>query len=222
MSNSLVSSAITDILSLFNIPTNTLETLWNKHCEKRLFESRDILFNEIENGSFNNMADDDKISLMHRYTQAAMNGVARINLRLLAQAINNLAKGYKLSKSIYANDFNRYAQMLETLSDNEINLLAQLYNAREQDKKYIKENGNPPLGISGNYIERFMINLEYTDPDNYKNIKATMGALLRTGLIYQSSIGANNSIQYALSPFFDEIILLVDFQDVLKKENNKT
>ena len=131
MSNDLTNSIVTDILSLFQIPSDTLQNLLNKHREKKLESSRDILFEEIEQGAFDNINDDDKISLIHRYVQAAMNGSARVNLRLLAKSINSLTKGKKLSKPIYANAFNRFAQALETLSDEEIEILAKLYNMRE-------------------------------------------------------------------------------------------
>ena len=69
-------SAAWDILSLFGIPTSSIQELWNAHCERKLAESRDILFDEITQGNFNNIANDDKISLIHRYTLAAMNGAA--------------------------------------------------------------------------------------------------------------------------------------------------
>ena len=153
----IAASSILDILSLFKIPTSSIQELWNAHCERKLAESRDILFDEITGGNFNNIADDDKISLMHRYTLAAMNGTARLNLRLLAKAINSIAKGEQLRSPIYANEFNRYAQILETLSDEEI--------------------------------------------------------------IYQENVGYGGSYVYALTPFFDKIIELVDFQDALDKEN---
>lgn len=122
MNNNLISSAIFDILSLFKIPTATFQSMWSTHCEKKLGESRDILVEEIQQGDFSRVDDDDKVSLLHRYTQAAMNGAARINLRLLAKAINSLAQNEKLASPIYANEFNRYATVLETLSDKEIQL----------------------------------------------------------------------------------------------------
>lgn len=144
-------SAAWDILSLFGIPTSSIQELWNAHCERKLAESRDILFDEITQGNFNNIANDDKISLIHRYTLAAMNGAARLNLRLLAKAINSIVKGEQLPSPIYANEFNRYAQILATLSDEEIHLLAQLYKMREDDLKYIKLHNEPPKGINANY-----------------------------------------------------------------------
>lgn len=217
----IVVSVISDILSLFKIPTSSIQELWNAHCENKLAESRDILFDEITQGNFNNIADDDKISLMHRYTLAAMNGAARLNLRLLAKAINSIANGEQLPSPIYANEFNRYAQILETLSDEEIQLLAQLYKMREDDLKYIRLHNEPPKGINADYFTKLLTNYEYTTPEKVKEIKAIAGALLRTGLIYQENIGCGGSYIYALTPFFDKIIELVDFQDALDKEKKQ-
>ena len=212
-------SAAWDILSLFGIPTSSIQELWNAHCERKLAESRYILFDEITQGNFNNIANDDKISLIHRYTLAAMNGAARLNLRLLAKAINSIVKGEQLPSPIYANEFNRYAQILATLSDEEIHLLAQLYKMREDDLKYIKLHNEPPKGINANYFTKLIAGYEYSQPEKVKETKAIAGALLRTGLIYQENVGCGGSYVYALTPFFDKIIELVDFQDALDKEN---
>lgn len=225
MNNNLVSNlanTITeDILSLFGIPASSIRELWISHCEKKLAESRDILFDEIKQGNFNNIADDDKISLMHRYTLAAMNGTARLNLRLLAKAINSITNGKQLPSPIYANEFNRYAQILETLSDEEIHLLARLYKAREYDLEYIKLHNEPPKGINADYFTKLIAGYEYSEPEKAKEIKAMAGALLRTGLIYQENIGCGGSYVYALTPFFDKVIELVDFQDALDKEKER-
>lgn len=213
----IATSSILDILS----STSSIQELWNTHCERKLAESRDILFDEITGGNFNNIADDDKISLMHRYTLAAMNGVARLNLRLLAKAINSIVKGEQLPSPIYANEFNRYAQILETLSDEEVHLLAQLYKMREDDLKYIKLHNEPPKGINANYFTKLIAGYEYSQPEKVKETKAIAGALLRTGLIYQENVGCGGSYVYALTPFFDKIIELVDFQDALDKEDGR-
>ena len=222
MNNNLVSSAIFDILSLFKIPTATFQSMWSTHCEKKLEESRDILVEEIQQGDFSRLGDDDKVSLLHRYAQAAMNGAARINLRLLAKAINSLAQNEKLASPIYANEFNRYATVLETLSDEEIQLLANLYILKKENEGYIKQNREAEPGINADPYTKLITSLEFTDPDGISVIQATAGALLRTGLIYQKDIGYGGKISYCLSPFFDKIISLVDFQDALNKEQNKS
>ena len=215
----VLTSAILDILSRFGIPNSSFQELWNIHREKKLAETRDILFDEITQGNFNNIADDDKISLMHRYTLAAMNGTARLNLRLLAKAINSIANDENLSSLIYANEFNRYAQILETLSNEEIRLLAKLYKMREADLEYIKLHNETPKGINADYFTKLLMGYKYSQPEKIKEIKAIACALLRTGLIYQENVGCGGSYVYALTPLFDRIIKLVDFQDALNKEN---
>ncbi len=222
MNNNLVSSAIFDILSLFKIPTATFQSMWSTHCKKKLEESRDILVEEIQQGDFSRIDDDDKVSLLHRYTQAAMNGAARINLRLLAKAINSLAQNEKLASPIYANEFNRYANVLEALSDEEIQLLANLYILKKENEDYVKQNRNAEPGINADPYTKLITSLEFTDTDRVSVIQTTAGALLRTGLIYQKDIGYGGKISYYLSPFFDKIISLVDFQDALNKEQDKS
>ena len=219
MTTDIIKSSVSDILSVFKIPTASLNEIWNAHCEKKLAESRDILFDEITQGNFNNIADDDKISLMHRYTLAAMNGTARLNLRLLAKAINSIANGKQLSSPVYANEFNRYAQILETLSDEEIHLLANMY-------QYKKNSASPSVTISpteikykDDFLQNFANHYQYQYKKSHKEYKSLCCALLRTGLIYQENIGCGGSYVYALTPFFDKIIELVDFQDALEKEN---
>lgn len=209
-------NAFFDILGLWGIPTNSIQELWNQHQEKVLSSSRDVLLEEIEKGNFNNVADDDKISILHRYTQAAMNGVARINLRLLAKAINSLIKGNGLSKTIYANEFNRYASSLESLSNEEIHLLANMYQYRQ--------NANPPcsritpngITFENDFIQNFAKHYKYEHNITDEQYKSMCCALLRTGFLYP--VNYVRDTYYALSPVFDEIVELVDFQDAFDKE----
>ena len=223
MNNNLVSNlanTITeDILSLFGIPTSSIRELWTSHCEKKLAESRDILFDEIKQGNFNNIADDDRISLMHRYTLAAMNGTARLNLRLLAKAINSITNGKQLPSPIYANEFNRYAQILETLSDEEIHLLANMHQYRKDATP--PRTTNSPQGIKyhDDFIQNFANHYKYQYKKSDGEYKSLCCALLRTGLIYP--IPTIRDTTYNLSPFFDKIIELIDFQDALDKEKEQ-
>jgi hypothetical protein len=212
-------SAILDILSFFGIPTSSIQELWNAHCERKLAESRDILFDEINQGNFNNIANDDKISLIHRYTLAAMNGTARLNLRLLAKAINSITKGEQLPSPIYANEFNRYAQILETLSDDEIHLLANMYQYKKDAPQSNITISSHEINYNNYFIQNFAKHYRYKYKKSDGEYKALCCALLRTGLIYQ--IPTIRDTTYDLSPFFDKIIELVDFQDALDKETKQ-
>lgn len=217
MANDVTNSALFDILSLFGIPTTTIQNLWQQHCEQKILESRDILFSEIEQGSFDNIGNDDKVSVIHRYMQAAMNGSARINLRLLAKAINSLSKGEKQSKPIYANEFNRYAQALETLSEDEIHLLASMYEYRKNARLPYTRITARGIEWENDFLQNFSQHYRYENKISEEEYISMCSALLRTGLIYPRTYIRETT--YDLSPFFDEIVTLVDFQDALKKED---
>ena len=125
----------------------------------------------------------------------------------------------KQSNTIYANEFNRYASALETLSEEEIHLLASMYNYRK--------NARPPYtritarGIEGenDFLQNFSKHYRYENKISEEQYISMCSALLRTGLIYPRTYIRETT--YDLSPFFDEIVKLVDFQDALKKENLK-
>lgn len=214
-------SAVLDILSLFGIPTSSIQELWNTHRERKLAESRDILFDEITQENFNNIADDDKISLIHRYTLAAMNGTARLNLRLLAKAINSIANGKQLSSPVYANEFNRYAQILETLSDEEIHLLANMYQYRKDATPPSITNSPQGIKYHDDFIQNFANHYKYQYKKSDGEYKSLCCALLRTGFICLEDVGFGGTNFYTLTPFFDKIIELVDFQDALDKEKER-
>ena len=216
MANDLTNSAICDILSLFGIPTNTIQNIWHQHIEKKLIESKDIFFDEIDQGNFGNIGSDDKVSVLHRYLQAAMNGAARINLRLLAKAINSLANGEKLIKPIYANKFNRYAQVLENISVEEIHLIASMYEYRKNAQPPHIQTTRNGIEYKNDFLHNFSKHYCYKNKISEKQYISMCSALLRTGLVYPNTY--IRGVAYDLSPFFDEIIELIDFQDALNKE----
>ena len=216
MANNITNSIIIDVVSLFKIPTTTIQTLWMQHCEQKIIDSRDILFDEIKDGCFNNIGNDDKVSILHRYMQAAMNGSARINLRLLAKAINSLANGEKLIKPIYANEFNRYAQVLENISVEEIHLIASMYEYRKNAQPSHILTTRNGIEYKDDFLHNFSRHYCYKNKISEKQYISMCSALLRTGLVYPNTY--IRGVAYDLSPFFDEIIELVDFQDALNKE----
>lgn len=217
MANGLVNSAILDILALFRIPTTTIQNLWQQHCEQKISESRDILLSEIEQGNFDNIGIDDKVSIMHRYMQAAMNGSAKINLRLLAKVMNSIAKGEKQSNAVFANEFNRYASALEVLSEEEIHLLASMYEYRKNARPPYTRNTARGIECENDFLQNFSKHYRYENKISDSQYASMCSALLRTGLIYPRTYIRETT--YDLSPFFDEIVKLVDFQDALKKED---
>lgn len=188
-----------------------------KHALGRWFanrarDAREILIEELASGkktAFEVAADDEAIAVIVRYLRAATEGNARLNLRLLAKAITGqLRRGH-----LYAEDFLRFAGMLESLTRDEIILLATLYRytraEREHRDWHPGSDPPPPWGAArSDLAKRNFQSVGYVD--------AVAARAQRSGLIAARS--AYGGLIYALTPVFEELSQTVDFQDALQKE----
>lgn len=137
-------SIVADIMGAFMIPGgSTVSTAIQHVFKKRLDTAREILLEEIQNGSkdMRDAAELEEIAaIIYRYGRAAQEGAARANLRLLAKVISRQVNASNLN----ANDFLYYADILSSLKAQEIQLLGIMvregkttaYSARDILKKH--------------------------------------------------------------------------------------
>lgn len=116
----LVAGILSDCLSLKGIPTGAASAALIKLINKRHAMLREIILGEIRQGNFNNVDEDDLASVFFRLIRDAEEGVARNNLRLLARMINGMAE----KNDLKAPTFLRYASVLASLTETEIDLLS--------------------------------------------------------------------------------------------------
>jgi hypothetical protein len=93
-----------------------------KLFQKRLEAARDVLLDELRHGQAPQgyVADgDEAVAIVYRYQRAAMEGTARLNLRLLAQAM----RGQLVRAALSADEFLHHADMLSSLRRPEIVVL---------------------------------------------------------------------------------------------------
>ncbi|MFV0626145.1 MAG: hypothetical protein ACK5N8_02190 [Alphaproteobacteria bacterium] len=210
-----ITEGIADALSLVGIPTGAMSEIYKAYQQEKIEKARDILLDEVKEGDFSSIGADERLSIIHRFMLSSINGNAKINLRLLAKLINSLLNGGKLEKGLYSSQFSRYAQILETLSYEEIQTLALLYKLKKDSEKekiggfqtFAKQEMRDP---SPYYVKA---RETYSDINEFN---ALIYGLQRTGFIIPNQkqhVGI-----YQLSPVFDKIINLVDFQDALNKE----
>ena len=130
-------------------------------------------------------ADDTLICAIYRYGRSAQEGTARRNLQLMAPVIRNgMARA-----DFYADDFLRYAALLESLSREEIILLAMAYRRQL--------SGEP-----GRFLELAGKDLVDQGTFTQDDLFRIQQALLRTGLI---SMGVINN-----APVFGGTSLLTE------------
>lgn len=148
-----------DALGLLGIPSETLASVYKEVQEQRKRDALEILLSEIRQGVFKNIDKSETVAIVERYLRDAMEGAARNNLKLMAQVINGMA----IKNALMAPDFRRYAAILSTLTNDEIQLLGTIAAEGHEDYESAK---------------RALIKLFPED-----KCRQILQALLRTGLV---------------------------------------
>lgn len=111
-----------DALGAFGVPggavaTRALESVLRKRAER----ARDILLDELRHGERTLASDEveEVVAVLYRYTRAAHEGAARLNLRLMAKVVAGQAE----AGAVRADTFLAYADILAGLRREEIVVL---------------------------------------------------------------------------------------------------
>ncbi len=98
----------------------TADVLISTWREKRIKEAQSIYLMEVRDGIFDNINTDDTIGIAHRLWRAISEGTAKNNFRLICRLVQGLGNNKQLS----APNFLRFANVLDSLSDEEIKVIA--------------------------------------------------------------------------------------------------
>jgi len=153
-------TGISDVLSFFGIPTNTASQIYTDILNKRAHEALEILLAEIRQGNFENIDQDEAVSIIARYQRAAIEGAAKRNLRMMAKVIRGMAEKQDLT----APSFMKYANILASLTKDEILVLG------------IMSKSNWGIFIGDRNASEF----KKHGIENYESVQQ---ALMRTGLV---------------------------------------
>jgi len=187
-----------EALTALNMPgASLLERAVNAAYEKRLAAAREVLIEAIkqegiENVQFEEGDVDDLVQMMMRFAKAAEEGAARQNLKLLAQVIF----GLKRNRAFEFDKFQACANVLETLTRDEILFLGGMY-------KFYTDNPG-----SADY-RAFLASLAGTFEEPYAESLAA--ALSRTGMLLPAS--AWGSTNYAPTARLFEVCELARIQN---------
>jgi len=194
-----------------------------RYFRRRAEQARDILFEELGGGNITDLqaaSEDDAIAVIVRYLGAAREGMARLNLRLLAKAMAGKLK----SGSLVADEFLQYADALGSLSREEILVIGTMYEmwAAHQalavtDPAEASNRYGDPWARTSQELMRLGMKEEV--------ISAAASRAQRSGLIYPlSRIGgfsdhaAAGDLIFRVSPLLGDLCRTVDFEDALRRE----
>ena len=201
-------AVIADVLDFFDVKGGgLLSHFLSDFLRRKAEEAREILLQELRLGKVDELhaaSKDEAFAIFFRYGRAIRDGTARRNLRLLARTMVGLAKRDRL----FADEFNKYAEMLERLSRDEILVIGRLHSHRKKHK--------PGQGTA-QYWPKFCDELVPSQFPNQEYLVAICCSAMRSGLVITPPDFASSGY-YATSPIMDEIAELADFQEVLHAE----
>jgi hypothetical protein len=180
--------------------------------KRRQDNAREILLDELRQGSKTLDLDEieEAVAISQRYNRAAMEGAARLNLRLMAQVIAGQAERGKL----VADEFLYYADIVASLRREELILIGTLY-------RHWVSNSSPPLGTSREDLvlqatKSELIPNSFATEDEFI---ATATATMRTGLVV--ALSAWGGLVYKPTPLLDKFAALASIEEALDAEPNE-
>lgn len=191
---------ISDVLSCFGVPTSTAMQIYEDMLAKRTEEANEILLSEIRQGRFDGVNQNEAVSIIARYQRDAMEGVAKNNLRLMARMIKGMSEKQELS----APSFSRYANILASLTDKEIRILAVMAQFSDE--------------VASNWGDVVKVRLVKDKRHNdlvkiTKQAEGHLQAMMRTGLVNLKldniSDLDDSTRKYDLTKLMDEILRYV-------------
>ncbi len=182
--------------------------------KRRAETARDILLSEMRRGDKSIVEVQDVeplVAILYRFSRAAQEGTARLNLRLMAKVI----AGQAHIGNFRADEFLYYAGLLASLRREEIILIATLQRLREDPEILALDEGERAGSAQKKAIEGLV-------PAVFKSageFKAVANATLRTGLVVAGT-GWGGGMIHQTSPLMDRLEQLAPFEDALKREGH--
>jgi hypothetical protein len=218
-----VGAVVSDVLSVCGVPgASTVGVAFSAAVEavmkRRRDNAREILLEELRKGkAFVDRAAsiDEWVAVLLRYSRAAQEGTARLNLRLMAKVIAGQAQ----AGALVADEFLRYADALGSLKREEVVLLTVLHRKLRTCARTPSQTPNIPTRFPWKEIWYQVAEELVPDFFDYEGeMRASAYAAGRTGLIYPLVGDEDDLGFFTTSTQLDKIQKLASFQDALREE----
>lgn len=178
-----VGAVVSDLFSACGVPgASTVGMMLSSRAEavmsRRRDAAREILLEELRKGqTFVDQAAsiDEWVAVWLRYSRAAQEGAARLNLRLMAKVIAGQAQ----TGLLVADEFLAWAEVLASLRREEVVFIAALHAAKLAARRDPAANPADLEGLWGRVSARLVPSFF----DNEERMRAVGYAAMRTGLI---------------------------------------
>jgi hypothetical protein len=216
---SLIGSSFADIVSALgfagsNAAGAALSEALSRVMSGRAERARKVLLDEIRQGvrpPQDAGEVDEFVAILYRYMRAAQEGSARLNLRLMARVIKSQIEG----EGLYASEFLRYAELIASLSREEVILIATRHRVKLAFHKSKRTAEWSDTGRVNELVQKEMVPKVF--PTGLDMI-AALTALQRTGLVWPAAATTGGGFVWQDTPLLDRIVALADFEAAMTAE----
>ena len=179
---------------------------------KRKEQATEIFLEEMKRGNFDfsKVSQGDLVMIAFRTYRAAIEGAARVNLRLMAKVAAGMVEKHQTRPDLFL----WYADMLSTLRREELVLLATLHRlTRTTELAKLRERGERPREVKIRAIADLVPGTFPTE----LHLEAALGSLVRTGFVlFGGTIGEVGN--FGITPLLDELMEYASVEDALQQE----
>jgi hypothetical protein len=196
-----------------SIGNNILTKVFNERAE----QARTIALAEMKRctrATFNLPSADQFVAIVYRYERAALEGASLLNLKMLAK----IMRGQACEGSVFASEFNEFAEVIATLKTKEIVYLGTLIRFHKKKTLVPKENSNEFYDIDqsvGILMDKELIGTIHF-PER-RDLASCEASLQRTAFIYPSLQLSSGGTVFSPTADLERLADLVDFEELLEE-----
>ncbi|MGX9966549.1 hypothetical protein ACVFYP_24710 [Roseomonas sp. F4] len=158
--------------------------------------------------------EDELAAILFRYQRAAIEGSARLNLRLLAA----VAAGQAARTGFSANEFLAWANALEGLRREELILIGAMHRAETNMPADINEKARlmwVPTGKWASVLQAVIPDPFGTEPE----VRAAAASAMRSGLIMTTSGSLDDPVTFITTPAVGRLLALAPLEPLMARDN---
>lgn len=216
---SLIGSSFADIVSALGIAGSNMAGAALSEALSRVMSgraeiARNVLLVEIQQGIRppNDAGEvDEFVAILYRYMRSSQEGSARLNLRLMARVIKSQIEG----EGLYASEFLRYAELIASLSREEVILIATRHRVRLAFNNSKQTADWSDTGSVNELVHKELVPKIF--PTGLDMI-AALTALQRTGLVWLGAATTGGGFVWQDTPLLDRVVGLANFESALAAE----
>lgn len=206
-----------DVLAAGGLPGGAmLSEAARRWTSRRIAQARAIWIEELRRGALDPIdigQQDEVAAILFRYQRAAVEGAARLNLRLMAA----VAAGQAASGAFVADEFLAWSESIAALRREEVILVVEMHRAERSVPPQLESQAADMWRLTGKWeaVHDAVIPDTFRDPDE---VQATAAAAMRSGLVMSTGGTWDVPVTYVTTPRLARLVDLAPIEDAIGRE----